>query len=103
MYIGNSDDYVYYALNGSHLAKVNQEKDLKIIISNNLKPEKHISETVKIANKLTGFIGRAFAYKSEKEKAYLRFLTLLSVPTWSTACSSGRLTIVKTLKRWREC
>ncbi len=62
-HIGNSNDHVNYTLNGFDLSKVNQEKDLGIIISRSLKPEKHISKVVKTANKLTGFIGRAFEYK----------------------------------------
>ncbi len=66
MHIGNSNDHVNYTLNWSDLAKENQEKDLRIIISNDLKPEMHISEAVKIANKLTGSVGRAFEYKLEK-------------------------------------
>ncbi len=102
MHIGNSNDHVNYAFNGSDLAKVNQEKDLGVIVSNDLKSEKHISEAVKTAKKLTGWIGRAFEYKSEK-KLYSRFLTLLYVPTWSTACSFSRLTAVKTLTSRREC
>ncbi len=60
MHIGNCNDHVNYTFNGFSLAKVNQEKDLWIIISNDLEPEKPISEVVKTANKLTGFIGRAF-------------------------------------------
>ncbi len=70
MHIGNSNDYVNYTLNGSDLTKVNQEKDLEIIISNDLKPEKHISEAVKAVNKLTGFIRRVFEYKSEKSHSH---------------------------------
>ncbi len=65
-HIGSSNDHVNYTLNGPDLARVNQEKGLGIIISNDLKSEKHISEVVKTANKLTGFIGRAFEYKSGK-------------------------------------
>ncbi len=68
MYKGNSNDHVNYTWNGSAFAKVNQEKDLWIIISNDLKPKKHISEVVNTANKLTGFIGRAFEYNAEKKK-----------------------------------
>ena len=53
-------------MNGFELSKVNHEKNLGIIISNDLKPDKHCSDVVKRANKLVGFIGRAFEYKSEK-------------------------------------
>ena len=66
LHIGSNNDRTNYSLNGSELCKANHEKDLGIIISNNLKPGKHVSEVVKTANKITGFIGRAFDYKSEK-------------------------------------
>ena len=66
LHIGSNNDQTKYSLNGSELCKVNNEKDLGIIISNDLKPGKHISEVVKTANKIAGFIGRAFDYKSEK-------------------------------------
>ncbi len=66
MHIGNNIDHINYTLNGSALAKVNQEKDLRIIISNDLKLEKYISEVLKTVYKLTGFIGRAFEYRSKK-------------------------------------
>ena len=66
LHLGSNNDHAKYSLNGSELCKANHEKDLGIIISNDLKPGKHISEVVKTANKITGFIGRAFEYKSEK-------------------------------------
>ena len=66
LHIGSNNNQAMYSLNGSDLCKVNHEKDLGIIISNDLKPGKHVSEVVKTANKITGFIGRAFEYKSEK-------------------------------------
>ena len=53
-------------MNGSKLSKVNHEKDLGWTISNDLKPSKHCSDIIKKANKLVGFIGRTFQYKSEK-------------------------------------
>ena len=52
-------------MNDSELSKVNHEKNLGITISNDLKPGKHCSD-IKKANKLVGFIGRTFEYKSEK-------------------------------------
>ena len=58
LHIGSNNNQAMYSLNGSDLCKVNHEKDLGIIISNDLKPGKHVSEVVKTANKITGFIGR---------------------------------------------
>ncbi len=65
MHIGNINDHVNYTLRGSDFSKIKQEKDLVIIIRNDLKPKKHISKVVKTAKKLTDLIGRAFEYKSE--------------------------------------
>ena len=47
-------------MNGIQLAKVEQEKDLGVVISSDFKPSKQCSEVVKTANKLIGFIGRSF-------------------------------------------
>ena len=44
----------------------NVEKDLGIMISDDLKPSNQCSKVVKTANKLVGFIGRTFEHKSEK-------------------------------------
>ena len=53
LHIGNNNQFTNYKMNGSELFKVNQDKDLVIIISNDLKPDKHCSDVVKNANKLT--------------------------------------------------
>ena len=64
--IGNNNPFTKYIMNGSQLSMVNHEKDLEVTISNDFKPGKHCSDVVKNANKLVGFIGRTFEYKSEK-------------------------------------
>ncbi len=53
-------------MNGAEIPNVNEEKGLGVIISNDLKSAKHCSEVVKTANKLIGFIGRTFEFKTEK-------------------------------------
>ena len=53
-------------MNGKQLAKVEQEKDLGVVISSDLKPSKQCSEVVKTANKLIGFIGRSFEFRTEE-------------------------------------
>ena len=63
LHIGSNNQFTKYTMNGSELSKVNQEKDLGVTISNDFKPDKHCSD-VKKANKLVGFIGRTFEYKS---------------------------------------
>ncbi len=66
LHIGNSNDHAQYLMNGQQLVAVNKEKDLRITISSDLKPSQHCSEVFKTANKLVGFVGRAFENKSEK-------------------------------------
>ena len=66
LHIGNSNDQVNYKMNGAELSKVTKEKDLGVVISSDLKPSLHCKEVMKTANKLVGFIGRTFEYKSEK-------------------------------------
>ena len=66
LHIGSSNDRSNYSMNGTELLKVNEEKDLGVTTSNDLKPGKHCSEVVKTANKLIGFIGRTFEFKSDK-------------------------------------
>ena len=55
-----------YTMNGKQLATVEQEKDLGVVISSYLKPSKQCSEVVKTANKLIGFIGRSFEFRTEE-------------------------------------
>ena len=66
LHIGKRNDHVQYSMNGQQLSAVTKEKDLGVIISNDLKPSQQCSEVVKTANKLVGFIGRVFENKSEK-------------------------------------
>ncbi len=62
----NNNDHVSYSVNGVQLSEVDQEKNLGIIISNDLKPNHRCKEAIKKAHRLVGFIGRIFEYKSEK-------------------------------------
>ncbi len=66
LHIGSDNNRVNFSMNGVQLSKVDQEKDLGVKISNDLKPNLQCREVIKKANKLIGFIGRTFEYKSEK-------------------------------------
>ena len=63
LHIGNRNVQASYTMNGKQLAKVEQEKDLGVVISSDLKPSKQCSEVVKTANKL---IGRSFEFRTEE-------------------------------------
>ena len=51
-----------YHLNGTLITPVNEEKDLGVIISKDLKPEININECIKKANKIIGMIKRTFTF-----------------------------------------
>ncbi len=62
---GIDNDNVENLMNGWELSVTNTEKDLGVMMSDDLKPCNQCSKVVKTTNKLIGFIGRTFEYKSE--------------------------------------
>ncbi|MES9905329.1 MAG: reverse transcriptase domain-containing protein [Sedimenticola sp.] len=66
MHIGNQEsNNLYYMTEGDErieICKVQEEKDLGIIIDNKLKFTKHINESVKKSNRVLGLIQRTFSY-----------------------------------------
>ncbi len=66
MHVGISNDNVEYLMKGVELSVTNTEKDLRVMISNDLTPSNQCSKVVKTANKPVAFIGRAFEHKSKK-------------------------------------
>ena len=65
-HIGNRNVQANYTMNGIQLAKVEQEEGLGGEISSDLKPSKQCPEIVKTTNKLIGFIGRSFEFRTEE-------------------------------------
>lgn len=66
LHIGNDNVQARYVMNNVQLSSTAKEKDLGVVVSKDLKPSQHCTETVKTANKLVGFIERTFEFKSEK-------------------------------------
>ncbi len=60
MQFGINNDNVEYLMNRVEMLVTNTEKDLGIMISNDLQPSNQCSKAVKTANKLVGFTGRTF-------------------------------------------
>ena len=91
LHFENNNQYIKYTMNGFELSRVSHEKDLEVIISNDLKPCKHCSNVLKTANKLVGFIGRTFEYKSEQViltlvNALVRRHLEFCIKFWSLYC-----------------
>ena len=55
-----------YVTDGSILESVNEEKDLGVIISEDLKWDKQCSAAVSKANKILGMIKRSFSVRSRE-------------------------------------
>ena len=63
LHLGHNNREKDYYLKGNKIKKVEQEKDLGIIITKDMKPKTHISQIVKKANKLLGMIKRSITCK----------------------------------------
>ena len=77
-----------YSLNGVYLQEVANQRDLGVIISNDLSPRTHIIEIVKKANQRVGMIRRCFSNHTAKKVQTLYTTMVRSVleygaPTWS--------------------
>ncbi|KAK3101483.1 hypothetical protein FSP39_003928 [Pinctada imbricata] len=70
LHLGRQTNYTY-TMAGKEITKINNEKDLGIIIDNELKFQTHICTQVKKANQILGLIKRSFSYLDEE-----MFLTL---------------------------
>ena len=64
LHIGSNNPKRQYTLNGITLKSVNEQEDLGIIISSDLKWESHIAKITKKANSLIFMINKAFQNKS---------------------------------------
>ncbi len=66
MHIGINNDNTEYLRNGVELSVTNTEKDLGVMISDDLKPGNRCLKVVKTANNLVEFVGRTIDHKSAK-------------------------------------
>ena len=76
LHFGNKNKHLAYNIGDTVLQKASEEKDLGICIQNNLKPDRHIDESVKKANQILGQIYRTIEYKSVENILPL-YLTLV--------------------------
>jgi len=65
MHIGKENQNLSYYMDGKRLEDVNQEKDLGIIITNDLKPSAHCTQNYTKANRMLGMIARTFSARDQ--------------------------------------
>ena len=61
LHLGHNNPCHQYKMNGSKLEKVNEEKDLGVIVDSEIKFHKHAAAAVKKANMKLGMIRKSFA------------------------------------------
>jgi len=88
MHFGRKNTLFSYQLEGKCLEKVSEEKDLGIIISNDLKVSKQCTQAYAKANKMLGVIKRTIVYKStdillQLYKSLVRPHLEYSISAWS--------------------
>ena len=64
LHLGYNNRRKQYQLKGEQISDVSEEKDLGIIITEDLKPKRHIAEIVKRANRILGMVRRTITCKN---------------------------------------
>lgn len=76
MHVGRKNNKFEYCMNGVNLSKVSHEKDIGIIINNDLKPSIQCAEASRRASAVLGQISRSFLYRDRQTflKLYMQFV-----------------------------
>ena len=85
MHCGRNNPKAKYNMNGVELAEVDNEKDIGITVSSNLKPSKHCEEAANRARAVLGQISRCFHYRDRK--VFLRLYIQYVRPHLKFSCS----------------
>ena len=88
MHIGKNNPKANYYMNSEKLAVCVMERDIGIIISNNLNPSKQCSAAARKSNVVLGMLTKAFHYRDRHVyinlyKQYVRPHLEFCVPAWS--------------------
>ena len=95
MHIGNSNKNFKYYMDKKELEKVQEEKDLGVLITNDLKAPSQCVQACNKANKVLGMIHcRTIIYKTKN--ALLRLYKSLVGPMWNNVRQCGHPVIRNT-------
>ena len=65
MHFGSNDIKARYEINGKYLEEVMEERDLSVIMQNDLKCSSQCTKAVKTANRVLGMIKRTFSVRDK--------------------------------------
>ena len=88
LHLGRNNPHFNYTLGGVQLSSVEEEKDIGVLINNNLKPGRQCERAARTANGVLSQILRSFSYRDKKIlpkifKTYVRPHLEFSSPAWS--------------------
>jgi hypothetical protein len=88
MHFGNNNGKHIYRMGDHVLEQTEEEKDVGVMVSNNLKPSKHCTKAARTASTVLGQISRAFKYRDKKifpalYTRYVRPHLEFASPAWS--------------------
>jgi hypothetical protein len=89
MHVGRSNPCTGYTMNGEKLAATDSERDIGVIITNNLKPAEQCRKAAQTASTVLAQIHRAFHFRDRNTyvnlyKQYVRPHLEFSTPAWAS-------------------
>jgi len=105
MHVGHNNKKYYYLMNGHMLDSVLEERDLRILITADLKPSTQCQAAYSTANKVLGMISRTVTYKDryvllQLYKSLVRPHLEYSVSAWSPHYSKDKHLLEKIQHRF---
>ena len=98
LHIGRDNQHHIYEMNGHKLDQVQEEKDLGVLIDDELKFHKQTSAVIKNANMVLRIVKKSFACFDSKTPPLL-YKSLVYAPTWSMATWYALPLLYKSLVR----
>ena len=91
MHINHSNQQGVYQLNGNRLEKFTQEKDLRVVVTDNLKFTAHVATVAAWANSKLGKMKRNFSVLTKDIMLPLYLSLVLPILDYGTQCWSPYL------------
>ena len=88
LHLGQNNPLFEYSLGDSKLARVEEEKDIGVLINGNLKPGRQCEKVAQTANRVLSQVLEAFMYRDKEilpkiYKSYVRPHVEFAVPAWN--------------------
>ena len=104
MHVGRSNPGHTYEMSGTNLTATTSERDIGVIVQQNLRPSKQCEEAARRANAVLGQISRSFHFRDRQTfiklfKVYVRPHLEFAAPAWSPWSARDQEILEKVQKR----